>query len=481
MAISIKNVGGIINEVPKITNFNVLLHTKELIEIEYKVEDDESTICRHYITVKDSSSTIMDHVEITKKVGYEPDSKIFTYQITGLTKNTTYTIQIGVSDGIDESLSEAIQQKTDNNSLYGVSVDEKNSNPSTCITYIEDAVGVTPATPTSLGDWGKRWPFYATRLVGFRDGQVTKEINPYNKTQYIDGETVPDFIDVMVEIPKVYWKFTDTTNGYEVRISDIKLEGYDCYAHKVAGVEKDFIYVGAYLGSIGSRGDLRSKSGASPLKNINHQSGRTYAQSVGSGYQQWNWFTQTLIQILYLIAYKSLDSQTALGAGRSGGSFPTGGTNTKGMVFGEPSGGLQMCFLGIEDLWGNLSVWCDGMAINSNCETLLTTDNKNFNDTAKGYKNFGFLIEDEGHKYINAMMGRASHKNETGFFPISGGGSNTIHYCDYVYVSPESGLPATFSYYSRPGNVNSGIFTIELSSGPTLTRSECGARLCYLG
>ncbi|MDQ9753342.1 hypothetical protein RFZ03_22180, partial [Acinetobacter baumannii] len=89
-------------------------------------------------------------------------------------------------------------------------------------------------------------------------------------------------------------------------------ETSDCYAHKVGEVEKDFIYVGAYLGSI-EAGRLRSKSGVTPTVNTTLTQFRNYAHNVGSGYQQFNWFTLSLLQILYLIAYKNLNSQNALG------------------------------------------------------------------------------------------------------------------------------------------------------------------------
>lgn len=151
--------------------------------------------------------------------------------------------------------------------IYGVRVMENNSNPNSCCTYIENAVGVNPANSISLGGWTNKFPFNEIRIVGFKNGQVTKEIKKDNKAQYTDGSTVPTDVDVMVEIPKVYWKFTNIINGYELRISNYKVDStWDCYAHKVGGVEKDHIYVGTYLG-YNEGGKLRSRSGVSPTVN----------------------------------------------------------------------------------------------------------------------------------------------------------------------------------------------------------------------
>ena len=59
----------------------------------------------------------------------------------------------------------------------------------------------------------------------------TKEINPYNKLQYLDGTIVSSDVDVMVRLPKFYWKFNKLSNGYEILVSKGKIDSsFDCYA-----------------------------------------------------------------------------------------------------------------------------------------------------------------------------------------------------------------------------------------------------------
>ena len=65
----------------------------------------------------------------------------------------------------------------------------------------------------------------------------------------------------------------------------------------------------------------------------------------------------------------------------------TGGTNQKGMFFGETTGKQQMKFLGIEDFWGNLRWWIDGLFSDSNRN--IKTAFQNFNDTGSGYTDRG--------------------------------------------------------------------------------------------
>ena len=102
MTLSIKSICGTINEVPQISNLISTLQTKDTIDIKYHVEDVELTICRHYITVKTATETVIDNAEITNVVGY--DKTDFSYSITGLKMGTNYTIQIFCSDGLDLSL-----------------------------------------------------------------------------------------------------------------------------------------------------------------------------------------------------------------------------------------------------------------------------------------------------------------------------------------------------------------------------------------
>ena len=79
------------------------------------------------------------------------------------------------------------------------------------------------------------------------------------------------------------------------------------------------------------------------------------AFEIVDGYNQVPIYPLFLTQILYLLMFRNLDSQTALGRGNVDGSanyLNTGGTNAKTFNYGETTGRLQMKFLGMEDFWG---------------------------------------------------------------------------------------------------------------------------------
>ena len=422
---------------------------------------------RHYIYI-DGKKT-----EITKAVGYESTNNEFTYKVNNLNVNTKYSIQIEVTDGLDTVRSDIISITTDNYQIYGVRVMENNSNPETCCTYIENAVGVSTATSASLGGWADKYPFNKIRMVGFKAGKVTKEINPNDKTKYIDGATVPANVDVMVEIPKTYWKFTSITNGYEVRICNKKLDnGYDCYAHKVNEIEKDFIYVGAYLGSE-QESCLRSTSGKTPKTSTQLGGFRNLAKANGSGYSIFNYFTLLLLQILYLILYKNLNSQKALGMGvcNSSSNMNTGGTNTKGLIYGSTNS-LQISFLGIEDFYGNLYQMIDGIKIKNNILYILR-DNVSFE-----YENK--YINDQSIESFSGFVSKVFHTNILGFIGNKANASGTTYYSDYCHIGGAGGLIPKFGGRYNDG-ANVGAFNIQINVATSITGSGMTTRLYYLG
>lgn len=469
ICISASGGGGAVGNKPVISNFRCEGEpTLDSFVIKYIAIDNDNQILRHTL-ILDGKRT-----EISTDVGCENINREFTYTVKNLKGGTKYNVQIEVTDGVETVQSDVISVTTSNVQTYGVKVMENNSNPNTSVTYIEGAVGVNPANSTSLGGWANKFPFDKIRIVGFKNGQVTKEIKKDNKAQYTDGSTVPTDVDVMVEIPKVYWKFTNISNGYELKISNTKIEGSDCYAHKVGGVEKDFIYVGAYLG-YNQGGKLRSRSGVTPTTDTTLTTFRTYAHNVGSGYQQFNWFTLILLQNLYLIAYKNLNSQQALGMGVCNSSKTnTGGTNTKGFVYGSSNQGQQVCFLGIEDFYGNIFQWVDGMFCNNSYQVMVTPDNKTFNDSASGFRNVGKFVNSN----LYGRISKVAHTNEGGYFGKEFNGSDTTYYCDYGYS-----YGGCFAWFggSWGNDLYVGAFCLSVSYSASYSYSNLGSRLVFLG
>lgn len=364
-------------------------------------------------------------------------------------------------------------------STFGVRIDTANSNPLTAVTYIDDAVGMTGGAAA----WDAKPIFKGIRPCVLKDGVVQYYLNPLNFTQKADGTpatiTSETAGDVMIEIPKVGFKITTNGNYVDVKITDnpnAGASGFHYYAH-TRSVEGDRakLYLGAYLGSmIGNK--LHSISGKYPAANYTIGEFINFAKAKGAGYDIMGFYPMMLVQCLYLIKYKSLNGQAALGMGcvnrDDEDTVPTGGTNTKGMCWGDQGGMNQMKVFGLEDFWGNVFQFVGGLYCDTNRHIL--TAFRDFNTTGAGYTDQGtggFTANTGG--WIKKVQGTT----ELGFVLKEAGGSNTTYFSDYGWISADcfpiaGGICSDGSY--------AGPFRFYVSYSADVYDWDVGARLMYL-
>ena len=360
--------------------------------------------------------------------------------------------------------------------VYGVSIDLNNSNPETAVTYTDDAIGMTAGSSA----WDSANIYKDIKPCLLKDGVVQHYLNPANFAQKADG-TAADITsgssgDVMIEIPKVGYKITKTNNTLIVQITDnpnASGSGFKYYAHtRQTEGDRDKLYVGAYCGSFISQ-RLRSLSGATPGANAALATCRTYAQTNGNGYDLISFYPHTLLQCLYLIRYKNLDSQEALGDGCVGKSAAekTGTTDANGMYYGANSQWIHVKFAGIEDFWGNLNCWLDGIYFTGSS---ILTAYSGFNNSGEGYKTAGaYTIPSPRSGYMKAPHGTT----ETGFFPTEFGGSETTYFADNCALSAKCAV-IIGGYFNN--GANAGAFQFLGNTDITGSSSSIGARLMYL-
>ena len=363
----------------------------------------------------------------------------------------------------------------------GVVIDTGNSNPDTCVTYTDDLSGTT-----DLGSIDSLQIYQNIKPCLLKDGVRVGYLKKTDFTQWAEGQGLtgsPDITsgaagDVMIEIPKMGWKISKTGNVISVKLTNnpnAGNEGFKYYAHTrdVEG-DRDFLYMGAYIGTT-IDGVLRSLSGKTCTASQTIGTFRTQAQAHGEGYDQQHFYAITLVQILYLMRFKSLQSQVAVGRGYTGMTTPivTGGTNTKGMIFGSTLASLQMKLFGIEDFWGNYWTWVDGLFSDASRNVL--TAYKDFNDTGAGYKNCGA----SGHTAnFNAYFAKAVGTSETGFIAAPGaGGSESTYFCDLGLVSA-SALPLFGGSWAFAGST--GVFALHVYHAASSLNGTFGSRLMFL-
>ena len=286
------------------------------------------------------------------------------------------------------------------------------------LTRLDNAVGLT------AGANFDNFPQYQLRRCMVNDDlSINYYIDPTDPTKigevvntgtYTTGGTANytgSHGQVMVEIPKFWWKTDEpTSDQYQWRISDAAQTGYDVHpAFITDGVTKDYIYISAFEGNVSSN-VMRSISGVQPSTNTNVSGGtinnfRTYAQARGTGWQMQTYWGTHALQMLYLIEYADFDTQTTIGrgyvdaaVGSGNGSINTGATISLGNASGAASGtdGLSaISYRGVENFWGNIWKFTDGLNIN-NREAFVANENFASDVYTVSYTSVGSLATSDG-------------------------------------------------------------------------------------
>lgn len=403
----------------------------------------------------------------------------------------TISSEVYVSDGVtfeDEiaeslALVEEAEQKLIDGlgyKTYTVRIDLNNSDPETACEYMDNAVGKTPG----YDGWKNTNIIKNIKPCVLNNGEVQYYLQKDDYTKKEDGTaSVLDGTDgdVMVEIPKIGYRLWNDENYQYVSVTeDPNKDGYCYYAYSLeAAGDCDKIYYGAYYGYVDGN-NLYSRSRVSPTVSTSLTDFRSYAASRGTGYSLDSFFPRTLMQCLYVVMYKNLNSQAALGQGLTGASAKaknTGGTNSQSFCYGTTSGTDQVKFLGVEDFWGNIYGWLDGIYCDSSRN--IKTDYRNSVFTGTDGNNFQFSTATGASRnyygYINKIMGT----NTTGFvknYNNNTDGDESTYFADYGGVSSGcfGGCGGSWIY-----GADAGAFYLDLDYSASDAYSDVGARLIY--
>lgn len=367
-----------------------------------------------------------------------------------------------------------MNKKVAGGGIWGVDIDTTNSSPAGALTYTDNAVGMTPGST----DWDTTPIFSRIKPCMLKAGVVQYYLDPNDFTKKEDG-TSADITsgsdgDVMIEIPKMGYSIKTVGTTLSVKVTDVLDDpNFKYYAHtRDSEGDRDNLYISAYKGNtISSK--LRSLSGKSPTVSQTIGTFRTQAQANGSGYDLLAFYPLTLLQVLFLIRYKDRNSQNALGMGWVGQSAKTntGGLNTSGMYWGGTDK-QQVKFMGIEDIWGNVYDWIDGLYSDGSINIL--TGFKSFNNTGSGYTNRGQGATSNVYGNIATVQG----DSERGFIVKSTAGSyNVDHYSDSGYLNA-SCLPIFGGNWV--GGADAGVFLLLVDYSAAFSPSYFGGRVMYL-
>lgn len=375
---------------------------------------------------------------------------------------------------------------------YTVEIDLSNSNPLTSVVYQDDAVGMTKGS----SNWDNEIIFKDIKPCVFKNGAVVYYLDKNDCTKKADGTSAKldgTDGDVMVEFPKFAYKIWKSNGKMYVSITNdsaiASQNDYKYYAFsKNAEGDRDHFYWGAFKGSLNSDGNLQSIAGVAPTVSKTFKVFKSLAQNRGSGYTITSYFQLVALQCLYLIKYGNLNGQSALGQGISGRSskMVTGGTTTftlgQKMYYGSTSNNGSSStydtaklghvkFAGIEDFWGNIWEWIDGLTTDSSYNIITNWDYDKVNSNSDFTTPSGLSGNSEG--YVNYVAGTT----ESGFMGIKYKGSSSTYFCDSCGLFSRRILIFGSHWHADSG---CGPFSLGAYGEDSTTADDVGARLMYL-
>lgn len=394
--------------------------------------------------------------------------------------------------------------------LYGFHIDGSESDPAAKVTYLEDAVGMTPAymdyanSKFNYGSWAGA--FFMPRPCMVRQtGGVDYYLDPDDYTKKEDG-TASDISDTsyagnaMMEWgqngKKIWYKVVpddgDETSA-SVYISDERLDpDYHAWSFiNNQGVEVDHFYTPIYNGSVVDS-VMRSMSGLAVTQSL--AGGATGEINAAKGNNKDSnvcWFIEVLadrilINFLLILMGKSTDTQTVFGRGLDSGSqaaltaYRTGALDASGMFFGYSDGSHGVKVFGMENYWAAQWRRHAGFVKVGAAEKIKLTYGQQDGSTVDGYNTDGSGYIDIGVTPDGSSGGYISEMafNEYGAFPKTISGSATTHFCDGCWFNNGATTYAMFGGAS-PDGLTCGAFYSYLTYGAGVVYWAFGAAVSY--
>ena len=276
--------------------------------------------------------------------------------------------------------------------------------------------------------------------------------------------------DTVVFIPEYYFRIVnDTTNKKRYYyIADKAKSGFSKHPGS-----------GKYVGRYNTISGHYSKTGAAPLVNLTRASARSGARGKGSKWSEYDFASWCAVWLLYLVEFSDWDSQSKIGRGyvdSNSSAINSGGTDSMTYHTGRASGTdgkTAVQYRHIENPWGNIFEWIDGVNFSAGTVYVCTTPENYADDTSTNYTNVGTKVQSDG--YIKAL-GMSSNM-PWAFFPSEVGGSETTY------------IPDCANYYSGwrvlrvGGNWDyggyAGLFYFNAYYSSSDSSSNVGARLLF--
>lgn len=276
--------------------------------------------------------------------------------------------------------------------------------------------------------------------------------------------------DTVVFIPEYYFRIVnDTTNKKQYYyIADKAKSGFSKHPGS-----------GKYVGRYNTISGHYSKTGAAPLVNLTRASARSGARGKGSKWSEYDFASWCAVWLLYLVEFSDWDSQSKIGRGyvdSNSSAINSGGTDSMTYHTGRASGTdgkTAVQYRHIENPWGNIFEWIDGVNFSAGTVYVCTTPENYADDTSTNYTNVGTKVQSDG--YIKAL-GMSSNM-PWAFFPSEVGGSETTYIPDCASYNSGWRVLRVGGDWGYGGFA--GLFYFNANYSSSGSYSYVGARLLF--
>lgn len=344
-----------------------------------------------------------------------------------------------------------------------------------------------------------------TLMKGFRPGDTIRL-----GTAVLDGSAG----HTMVEIPRFYYAHDFASGKHKWTISPFGQTGLEIHPafQSPAGNPHEAVYIGAFEGAISGRGQgneslagynlasaqLNSYAGFQPATNGQRSEFRQVAGNNGGGWQIIDWYIRWAWQLLFLTEYENMDSQQVLGAGvtnwsgatileyfgnpggdvwnhsfapsLNGFSLPDGNNSVNRDTNNRHIGGV-LSYRGIENPWGNIWKWVDGVNYNDG-RVYLTNDPANYADdiSSAPYVDTG-VTQSTVNGYISKI-----HDTPHGLIVAESGGDSNSYIPDNYCYNP--GWRVARCGGAASAGALAGFAALRANAASSGRDSFTGSRVC---
>ena len=368
-------------------------------------------------------------------------------------------------------------------SVFGVSWDS--SNPSTALTRLTKAndpnklvtVDITTEPVPAVGTGSGSSPFDSYMpWMGMEEYNVDVQAGAVGAKKG-DSRFSRSNNAVMVKIPEFYYKIEKSGSIFRYYVADGPVDGLSL--HPGSGDNYMARYEGhiTYDSGTGKFG-LGSASGMTILTSNTRSDFRNKAKDNGPGSQLRDIAAWCAYDLLYLVEYADFNSQEKIGPGivNDTAAHKTGETDAMVYHTGRANSGdnAAVQYRGIENPWGNVFEWIDGINVNNRVPYICTEPESYADDTTSNYTSSGITLPNSG--WIKGL-------GFSSVFPwallpdTTGGGSATTYIPDYINSSAGWSVVDVSGCYTNASIA--GLFFFDASQSSGISSQYIGARLQF--